>query len=969
MDLRMEPSPDFPRPRKPGWFLTHRVEIFAGVIAGIVSMSVYAWSAAPNVTLLDSGEFVVAAQHFGVPHPTGYPLWTLLTWLFLLLPLGNAAWEVNLFSGVCSALAVALTAGVLTNLLRWFLGEMPGRNRWIAPLVGVAFALMLAFSVSMWSQAVIAEVYGLHALMTILYLSLLYAWARNPARDGFMLAAFFALALSFSNHHLTLTLAPLPYLLILLLRRRALADWILAGVLTALLGYLGFAILSNNEMVLKTAIRFFWIALVAGLGFVVWRRFRVRWHLVAFLPFVVAVGLLPYAYMPLASSTNPPMNWSYARDPAGFFYSINRSQYAGNLADQSLRTLGRITGTTPENHEKPAGLPRRPRLQGLQLWVGFFWQQLARAFTPFSVIGYFASILFILRCSLPKRAWIYTLHFAFVLAAFLQPAMDGAEIDLAGWWLQMPYHTYTNLIYALLSGLGTGLLIEFLTRRRRVYFWLAPVLLVFPVWTLLGSEASASQRGRWFGWMFGHDMLKDLPRNSIVIGGTDPGRFVPTYMIFGESGQPGHRKRDPDFDRRDLYIITQNALAETFYMQYLRDHYGPGRPQPKNAFERWLGRENTYPKQPLTLPSPEEVKKIIESELAKEGAQQGAGEPPSGQAASDSYAIFSETLRWIWEHNRDEHDFFIEESFPIRWTYDYATPHGLVYQLHREKVPELTPEMVAKDFAFWADYKARLLGDPAYHKDLDAQRSFSSLRMTMGNIYRHRKMLPEAERTFREAIELSPVNVNALSQLSEILMDRGDYDEAMELLDAAYGKDPNSLAIVSLAAIIQRRKESHREIEKFRKALEIAPADGETFSKLLRLYTSIGDTNNANALIGPALETFRSNASVLTTLSSYLEVTGQRVLFLKAAEQLAAAAPGEAMHHYILARARLLNAQTNEAYQSMTQAVRGGGRNVRELLAQDPVFAGALEKPPFSSLLKQNPASFPAGEPPAIPKE
>ncbi len=101
----------------------------------------------------------------------------------------------------------------------------------------------------------------------------------------------------------------------------------------------------------------------------------------------------------------------------------------------------------------------------------------------------------------------------------------------------MPYHTYTNLILAILAGLGVGLILEKLARRRAAAFWIAPALLVLPIFPLLSSEATSSQRDHWFGWMYGHDMLKDLPRGSIMIGGTDPGRFVPTYMIFGESGQ------------------------------------------------------------------------------------------------------------------------------------------------------------------------------------------------------------------------------------------------------------------------------------------------------------------------------------------------------------------------------------------------------------------------------------------------
>ncbi len=207
----------------------------------------YVWSAAPNVTLLDSGEFLVAAQHFGVPHPTGYPLWTLLSWLFLLLPIGNAAWEVAIFSGLCAAAAVGLCAALLSNIQVWCYGaHLAGKARLLPRIVALSFSLMLAFSQSMWSQAVIAEVYALHALLIAVFLVLCYSWVQRPANDRLMLGIFFTLALSLSNHHLTMSLAPLPYLLILLLRRRAFLDWLFAGLMTILLGYLGFAILSED---------------------------------------------------------------------------------------------------------------------------------------------------------------------------------------------------------------------------------------------------------------------------------------------------------------------------------------------------------------------------------------------------------------------------------------------------------------------------------------------------------------------------------------------------------------------------------------------------------------------------------------------------------------------------------------------------------------------------------------------------
>jgi hypothetical protein len=88
------------------------------------------------------------------------------------------------------------------------------------------------------------------------------------------------------------------------------------------------------------------------------------------------------------------------------------------------------------------------------------------------------------------------------------------------------------------------------------------------------------QRGHLFGYWFGHDMFTppfniypEMTRDAVLYGGTDPGRFNPTYMIFCESFIPPSEKRDPNFDRRDVVLITQNALADPPYLNYIRAHY------------------------------------------------------------------------------------------------------------------------------------------------------------------------------------------------------------------------------------------------------------------------------------------------------------------------------------------------------------------------------------------------------------
>ncbi len=150
-------------------------------------------------------------------------------------------------AGCARRLRLACALSLLSNVQIWCHGGLEGRAKFVPRIVALSFSLMLAFSQSMWSQAVIAEVYALHALLVAVFLMLCYSWVQHPASDRLMFAVFFTLALSLSNHHLTIVLAGLPYLLILLLRRRAFLDWLFAGLITLLLGYLGFAILSQDS--------------------------------------------------------------------------------------------------------------------------------------------------------------------------------------------------------------------------------------------------------------------------------------------------------------------------------------------------------------------------------------------------------------------------------------------------------------------------------------------------------------------------------------------------------------------------------------------------------------------------------------------------------------------------------------------------------------------------------------------------
>ena len=97
-------------------------------LSGAVTFAVYFYTLAPTVVGGDSGELITAAHTLGVVHPPGYPLYTVLTKLFTLLPFGEIAWRVNLLSAVSGALAAALLC--LGAKLDYFAhgGLFPPRN-------------------------------------------------------------------------------------------------------------------------------------------------------------------------------------------------------------------------------------------------------------------------------------------------------------------------------------------------------------------------------------------------------------------------------------------------------------------------------------------------------------------------------------------------------------------------------------------------------------------------------------------------------------------------------------------------------------------------------------------------------------------------------------------------------------------------------------------------------------------------
>jgi tetratricopeptide (TPR) repeat protein len=333
---------------------------------------------------------------------------------------------------------------------------------------------------------------------------------------------------------------------------------------------------------------------------------------------------------------------------------------------------------------------------------------------------------------------------------------------------------FANLILIALPVIFIGALLVY--RNRGPVLILLCLFATMPLYSGLAHWYKSEQRNHWFGYWFGHDMFTppfgiypEMTRNSILFGGTDPGRFCPTYMIFCESFIPPRCKpMDPNFDRRDVYIITQNALADNTYLEYIRAQYfrssqnALGLDTPffrdfvrlfgNNAviralsnvayytldvpFTKWGAHvearrraEGVYPPKEIYTPTPDDSQDsfqgymedaqrryVHDTQFPNEPKQMKPGEDfandngrvqVSGQVAV--MEINGLLCKVIFDHN-PTNDFFVEESFPLDWMYPYETPSGIIMKINRNPLPELSDDVFEKDHEFWSKYSERLIG-------------------------------------------------------------------------------------------------------------------------------------------------------------------------------------------------------------------------------------------------------------------
>lgn len=261
-----------------------RTEKYVALSVSLSAFVLYAATANRSIDFIDSGELATVCHTLGIAHPTGYPVFTLVGWLFSHLPLGlRTIHQLNLMSSFFCAAGLFFFFRSFILIGSLFMPapmkDSGGKNPMAIYLPASVSASILGFSVTYWSQSTSIEVYSLHLffLSLLIFFFLRSVFALRGEGDGGRELVLFAylLGLSFANHLTTILLAP-------------------------------------------AMIVFFFVRFHAG---------RRAWKRIAILALPFLAGFSTYLYLPVRALSHPLMNWGNPADFERWFWHFSGKVY------------------------------------------------------------------------------------------------------------------------------------------------------------------------------------------------------------------------------------------------------------------------------------------------------------------------------------------------------------------------------------------------------------------------------------------------------------------------------------------------------------------------------------------------------------------------------------------------------------------------------------------------------------------
>ena len=288
---------------------------------------------------------------------------------------------------------------------------------------------------------------------------------------------------------------------------------------------------------------------------------------------------------------------------------------------------------------------------------------------------------------------------------------------------------------------------------------------------------------------YGNAILDSLRPGMVYVGGTDPGRAIPTLL--NETG-----------DGERHIVITQNALADGRYLEFMRTLYDDRfstltEEDSKHAFDEYVADARKRWEHDQQFP--DEPKQVRPGE--KVGMVDGKFQV-SGQVSVMS--INERLLQMLMEKNPDA-SWAMEESFPFKSMLGNATSLGPIMELGvRDEQNALTRERAAQAVDYWRVTAEQLLSDPNTPEGSDPRKAYSKLASSQGGLLFERGYVAEAEQAFRLAHQMAPTSPEAVFRYVNLLIQQGRVGDAIPIAETAVRIEPGNGQFGNLLTELRR---------------------------------------------------------------------------------------------------------------------------------------------------------------------
>ncbi len=189
---------------------------------------IYQFTMAPSVVQIDSGELAAVQVTFGIGHPSGYPLFTVLGYLFSLIPLPfTKILALNILTSLyvtaASFFLIRTIKLLIENFVIYKIEKITNKKKqkiesqsvlfkldnFSTSLLAGIIGLIVPFSKTFWFQSTSVEVYSLHLLLLSLNIFFIVKilFQKEIQLINWLLIAVL-LALGFGNHLTTFLILP-----------------------------------------------------------------------------------------------------------------------------------------------------------------------------------------------------------------------------------------------------------------------------------------------------------------------------------------------------------------------------------------------------------------------------------------------------------------------------------------------------------------------------------------------------------------------------------------------------------------------------------------------------------------------------------------------------------------------------------------------------------------------------------------